>query len=152
VNQITIPQYFLDKNWNSLEELDTNIYILENELQKKSILMKFSISQEQGIEQLKLLSGCFSSPVPLELEELEDEIRVTRGNANIAYSLNSFYERDIKKQKRKRCLAMANMCRAEMVFWDNYGAKHFDEKYANRKLDHFGKWGQRWLSLYYKFQ
>jgi hypothetical protein len=58
----------------------------------------------------------------------------------------------IKKQKRKRCLAMANMCRAEMVFWDNYGAKHFDEKYANRKLDHFGKWGQRWLSLYYKFQ
>lgn len=71
MNQITIPQYFLDKNWNPLEELDTNIYILENELQKKSILMKFFISKEQGIEQLKLLSGCFSSPVPLEAEELE---------------------------------------------------------------------------------
>lgn len=93
-----------------------------------------------------------SESVERKIEELEDEIRVTKGNANIAYALNSFYERDIKKQKRKRCLAMADMCRAEMVFWDNYGAKHFDEKYANRKLDHFGKWGQRWLALYYKFK
>lgn len=54
--------------------------------------------------------------VERKIEELEDEIRVTRGNANIDYSLNSFYERDIKKQKRKRCLAMAEWCEATALW------------------------------------
>ena len=42
--------------------------------------------------------------VERKIEELEDQIRVTKGNANIAYILNSFYEGDIKKQKCKSIL------------------------------------------------
>lgn len=97
--------------------------------------------------------------VERKIEELEDEIRVTRGNANIVYALNSFYERDIKKQKYKRCLAMAKSCKecAEM-----YGCMAFHEKlgfgktpiykayklHSNINMSH----RKKWLELAEKFK
>jgi hypothetical protein len=80
-----------------------------------------------------------SESVERKIEELEDEIRVTRGNANIAYSLNSFYERDIKKQKRKRCLAMVEMLEHICPI-------------TIRKAKWKGKWHMRWLELAEKFK
>lgn len=82
--------------------------------------------------------------VKRKIEELEDEIRVTKGHANIAYALNSLYEIDIKKQKYKRCLAMAKMCAWEQRFWgDGIPAYERQFQWENRAA----KWRKRWLAL-----
>ena len=101
-----------------------------------------------------------SESVERKIEELEDEIRVTKGNANIAYALNSFYERDIKKQKYKRCLAMAEWCESTALWCYQaantlpigfhatlYGKPVMIEPARLfKRFALLSKWNKRWLS------
>ena len=62
-------------------------------------------------------------------------------------------QRKLRHCKYKRCMAMANMCREAVCFWDNVKYTYFKgEAYCFRKLKHNGKWGQIWLAISEKFK
>ena len=57
-----------------------------------------------------------------------------------------FYEKEVRHQKFKRCLAMAKWCESEA-----YIHEHGSE-YDENLVAWFGKWYKRWLELAEKFK
>ena len=63
---------------------------------------------------------------------------------------------NIRKQKRKRCLANAETCFESREYWryryGDWGDKGYDRMYKWRKVEFWGSWGRRWLDLADKFK
>ena len=89
----------------------------------------------------------------MEVEQLLMEIvELNEGAQNLILD-NYLKDKEARHSNYKRCLAMANMCREAVCFWDNVKYTYFKgEAYCFRKLKHYGKWGQIWLSIAYKFK
>ena len=68
-------------------------------------------------------------------------------------TLRVWAELQLRHNKYKRCLAMADMCSEAICYWDNVKYTFFKgEAYCFRKLNHYGKWGQIWLAISEKFK
>jgi hypothetical protein len=65
-------------------------------------------------------------------------------------------ERRELHQKYKRCLAMAERCLTEKVYWhyryNDYGDKGYTREYKWRKVELWCKWAMRWLKIAEKFK
>ena len=82
-----------------------------------------------------------------------DQSDVMWGHWFTEYYLKSEADRYIRHQKRKRCLAMADMCGEALCYLDNVKYTHFKgEAYCWRQIKHYGKWGQTWLIIAEKFK
>ena len=59
-------------------------------------------------------------------------------------------------QKYKRCLAMAERCLTEKVYWhyryNDCGDKGYTREYKWRKVELWSKWAMRWLKIAEKFK
>lgn len=98
------------------------------------------------------------------IAELKDKLQASNEQIenliNSASSIMLFQDRvtddkcaELHHQKYKRCIAMANMCREALCYWDNAKYTFFKgEAYCFRKMNHYGKWGQIWLAIAEKFK
>lgn len=60
-------------------------------------------------------------------------------------------ERELRNQKRKRCLAMAEKCFESREYWryryEDWSDKGYNIAYKWRKVEFWGSWGRRWLEI-----
>lgn len=94
--------------------------------------------------------------------EADKYINLLKDKANyneFAYKLKSeeladtcrFYEDELRRQKYRRCLAMANWSAAECVVNQNTYKKYFTHK-SEFRIEHFRKWYFRLLKLAEQFK
>ena len=99
--------------------------------------------------------------------EADKYINLLKDKANyneFAYKLKSeeladtcrFYEDELRRQKYRRCLAMAMCCLTESVYfhyrYDDWGDKGYDRPYKWKKVVFWKKWARYWLELAKKFK
>lgn len=76
-----------------------------------------------------------------EIAELQKQVH---DYAQGLYVIQARAEKELRYQKRKRCLAMAKWCRRNRLHACVCGPVE--------KIDFFGKWRKRWLELAKKFK
>ena len=81
-------------------------------------------------------------------KEVEQLLILNREQANSANRLRDDMERVIRHHKRKRCLAMAKLCRSEWAAAIFIPEKGGTDKQAALYM----KWEKRWLKLAEKFK
>lgn len=75
----------------------------------------------------------------MKCDELKAYIAPTPDGKGLAdYYLKSEADREIRKQKRKRCLALAKMCGRSMII--------------ACRADFYGEWQKRWIAIADKFK
>lgn len=78
----------------------------------------------------------------MALKAMESSTAVI-GNVHLVYDKYEA-DREILKQKRKRCLAMAKACASRVVVWATEGNE--------KKSDWYWKWKEKWRKLAEKFK
>jgi len=87
-----------------------------------------------------------------ELEERNDELQKATDSA--WSKVNAMYD-ELRRQKYKRCLAMADKCvdlchKAKNLY--RWAEDENLEHHYNHKIEFFARWHQRWLTLAEKFK
>ena len=75
---------------------------------------------------------------------LDAEVFKQKHHAKLFFDERNYAEIQLRRQKYKRCLAMARWCASRAVVWDIDGNE--------KKSDWYWKWKERWKELAEKFK
>ena len=104
---------------------------------------------EQESENRKLIADLEES----HKKEVRQLLILNREQANAANRLRDNMEQALRRQKKKRCLAMAEMCDArhdeEDTKVNGHGASW---EYKSKEMKYWERWHNRWLAIAEKFK